>query len=144
MKKNKFTWIAGLILVVIVLIVLLVREKIYNVTLLSNENFSVAAGAYNALSFKIDITDKKSNIIQGRVTDKAGYGINFMVFDAKNFNAWKDHNPTTPYVKEKNSKEFSFSFFPDHSDEYFFVFDNTYSLANNKLPEVYAIWSYRK
>ena len=145
MLKNKFTWMAGIILVIIVIVALLAREKVYRVTLLSNQSFSVASGDYKALSFKIDITDKKSNIIRGRVADRAGYGINFMVFDAKNFNAWKDRNPNTfSYVKEKNSKEVKFSFFPDHSDHYFFVFDNSYSVAKNKLPEVYAIWSYKK
>lgn len=145
MKKHRFTILTGVILVIIVGVTLLARERVHRETLLGTQSFSVNAGDYKVMSFKIDISDKKSNIIQGRVRDRAGYGISFMVFDTKNFNAWKERNHRAfSYVKEKNSKDVSFSFFPDHSDRYFFVFDNSYSIAKNKLPEVYAIWSYKK
>lgn len=110
-----------------------------------NETFAVNAGQATPYYARIEISDKKYNRIEGVVEEKSGHGINFMILDTKNYNAWKEDNSSAmAYVKEKNITNYNFSFIPDHSDDYYFVFDNTNSIFTNKLVAAQATWKYRQ
>lgn len=116
----------------------------YNVSIMS-ENFAVDSRAYKGWSYRIEISDKQYNRIEGKLNEKSGHGINFLIFDTKNYNAWKEDNRNAmAYVKEKNVVNYDFSFIPDHSDDYYFVFDNTNSILTNKLVDFHATWKYRQ
>jgi hypothetical protein len=112
---------------------------------LFNENFAVDAGHYKIYYVRIEISDKQYNRIEGNSNEKSGHGINFLILDTKNYNAWKEDNGNAmAYVKEKNVVNYDFSFVPDHSDDYYFVFDNTNSILTNKLVDFHASWKYRQ
>lgn len=110
-----------------------------------NETFAVDARSYKFWKARVDISDKKYNRIEGTLDEKSGHGINFLILDTKNYNAWtEDNSNAMPYVKQSNVVNYDFSFIPDHSDDYFFVFDNTNSIFTNKLVAIHATWKYRQ
>ena len=113
-----------------------IRKKIID------EKPTIPAGYYYYIRVYIDVSGKKNIIISGKVTETAGYDINFYVFDQKGFNGWKSKQSYTPYVYAKKIKSYSYSFVPDHTDYYYFVLDNGYSLFTNKVPEITATISY--
>ncbi len=116
----------------------------YDVPLFS-DNLAINAGHAKQWKVRIDISDKTRNVIEGRLEELSGHGINFWVLDTKNYNAWKaDNSNIQPYVREKNVVNYDFSFIPDHSDDYYFVFDNTNSILTNKLVKSSASWKYRQ
>lgn len=116
-------------------------QTIFNIPMVDT-TVSVQNGQYTYYQYPVDLTDKSNNAIQGTMTDTAGYGINFLIFDQQGFTAWySNHNNGSPYVKLTNSKGSSFNFVPTHTDTYYFVLDNTYSWFSNKLPHLVVNWS---
>lgn len=109
---------------------------------LLNDKPTVPALHYIYYKIHIDVSDKMNNVIYGKVLETSGYDINFYVFDQKNFNLWVGGESAEPYIVAKRVSSYSFSFVPDHSDYYYFVLDNTYSLFTNKVPQITATWSY--
>lgn len=102
----------------------------------SNLNYYVAS-AY------VDINNKFSNVVSGSISETSGHDIKFLVFDQKNYDAWKNHQNYGSYVSTDKIKSYSFSFIPDHSDTYYFVFDNTYSIFTSKKVTLSAVWNYQ-
>lgn len=116
----------------------------YDVPLYS-ETMAINAGAAKQWKVRIDISEKTRNVIEGRLEELSGHGINFWILDTKNYNSWRaDGSNIQPYVREKNVVNYNFSFIPDHSDDYYFVFDNTNSILTNKLVKSSASWKYRQ
>src|SRR5574341_401074 len=111
--------------------------------LFDKETMTLTAGQWGGKSIMINVDGKSSNLVKGSFIESGGHDINFFVFDQKNYNAWKDDNPTTPYVSMKRSGGSEFSFVPDHTDIYYFVFDNTYSILVPKVPVLSATWSWQ-
>jgi hypothetical protein len=105
--------------------------------------FTVPARDFVYYSVYIDVTGKENNLVTGTVIETAGYDINFYVFDQKGFNAWSHGGSAQAYVDARRVGSYTFSFVPDHSDYYYFVLDNKYSLFTNKVPYVRAEWSYQ-
>ncbi len=104
---------------------------------------TVPAGKSVYYSIYIDISRKEKNIVSGEVVETAGYDINFYVLDQVNYNAWKEGRWAVAYVSVERINSYSYSFVPDHSDYYYFVLDNTYSLFTNKVPQITATWNYQ-
>lgn len=120
------------------------RPRDYNQPLF-NESFAIDAGKAQYYRIRIEISDKTHNVIEGRMEEKSNHGVNFLILDTKNYNAWTaDNSNMMPYVRQKNVVSYDFSFVPDHSDDYYFVFDNTNSLFTNKLVSFHANWKYRQ
>jgi len=84
----------------------------------------VPTGYFFHLSQIYDIDDKTKNRVTGNFRVDSGPTINFFIFDQKNFNAWKDGQSYQPYFVERDVKSGDFSFIPDHTDRYYYVFDN--------------------
>ena len=112
---------------------------------LFGETFAVEAGHYKTWKARVEVSEKQYNRIEGNITEMSGHGINFLILDTKNYNAWvEDSRNAMAYVKQKNTKNYDFSVVPDHSDDYYFVFDNTNSILTNKLVKTNASWKYRQ
>jgi len=124
-------------------------EKVpYKVTeresqILINDKPTVKAGYYIYYKCYIDVSQKEDNIVSGSINETSGNDINFYVFDQKDFNAWKNGQAVSPYVYAKRVKSYTFSFVPDHTDYYYFVLDNGYSIFTNKVPEIVVVWNYK-
>ncbi len=112
------------------------------IQILINDKPTVKPGYYLYYKCYIDISHKENNIVAGSIVETSGNDINFYVFDQKGFNAWRNGESVQPYVYAKRVESYTFSFVPDHTDYYYFVLDNTYSLFTNKVPEIKVIWSY--
>ncbi|MEM3713296.1 MAG: hypothetical protein QXR97_07160 [Thermoproteota archaeon] len=109
---------------------------------LLDEEPTVKALQYVYYPIYIDISGKQENEIFVDVVEKAGYDIDFYVFDQKGFNTWKEKGSAPAYVSAKRVRSYSYSFVPDHSDYYYFVLDNRYSWFTNKVPRITASWRY--
>ncbi len=105
---------------------------------------TVSAGQYIYYSRYVDVAGKQQNFVAGKVTETAGYDINFFVFDQKGFNAWKQGGSSAAYVDARRIASQDYRFVPDHTDYYYFVLDNTFSWFTNKVPSVTATWSYQE
>lgn len=103
---------------------------------------TVSAGQYLWYTRYIDVSDKQQNTVSGKVTETAGYDINFFVFDQKGFNTWKEGGSSVACVDARRIASQDYRFVPDHTDYYCFVLDNGFSKYTNKVPSITATWSY--
>jgi len=120
-----------------------IQESI-SIPLASNRIDAVPNLSYRVYTVEIDVSNKQSNKISGSFTEESGHDIKLYVFDQKNFNAWKANQSYAPYVDSGKRPAYFFSFIPDHTDTYYFVFDNKYSWFTNKVPNLTATWNYKK
>lgn len=112
--------------------------------LFNEDVMTVKAGTYSAQKIMLNVDGKTHNMIKGSFVEPAGYGITFYVFDQKNYNAYEAGHRTTAYVSARRVKSYEFTFVPDHSGIYYFVFDNGYSVSTNKVPVLSVVWSWQE
>lgn len=110
--------------------------------LFDEETYAVSAGQGRAFPVHIEITDKSHNSVTGSVKAIAGGEFLFYIFDQKNYNAYRTGGSWQAYVYRGRVTDYRFSFVPDHSDWYYFVLSNTFSIFTNKLVEMSATWSW--
>jgi len=119
-----------------------VPETLSRSITLVDDKPTVGAGKAIYYRIYIDISNKVNNVVYVSVTETAGYDITLLVLDQKNFNSWDAGRSYVAYIEAKRVTSYSDRFVPDHSDYYYFVLDNTYSLFTNKVPQIKAVWSY--
>jgi len=112
--------------------------------LFNDDAITVKAGTYYGEKVMLNVDGKTHNRLKGSFVEPAGYGITFYVFDQKSYNAYEAGHRTTPYVSARRVKSYEFTFVPDHSGLYYFVFDNGYSVSTNKVPVLSVVWSWRE
>lgn len=105
---------------------------------------TVPAGKILYYKRYIDFSGKDKNIVSGKITETAGYDINFYVFDQENYNAWRNGMSFSSFVTAKSVRSHEYSFAPSRSDYYYFVLDNGYSMFTNKVPSTTATWDYQE
>ncbi len=115
-----------------------------NLVLWDNESFGVSAGYYQPYYYYIDIAGKTGNFVTGNVQSLAGGEFLFYVFDQKNYNAWRNNQSYQPNIAPGRVTNYNFSFVPDHTDYYYFVFSNTFSFFTNKLIQFSADWDWQE
>jgi len=152
-KSYKGYYITAIVLVLIVIFFLPiipvektipVQKTVTRTETLINDKPTVSAGYYLYYREYIDISGKSRNVVYVSVVETAGYDIRLYVFDQKGFNAWRNGYSSQPYVDSGRIKSYSGSFVPDHSDYYYFVFDNSYSWFTNKVPQITVTWEYQE
>ncbi len=111
-----------------------------NYTLWNDTSFDVSARTYRYYNYYIDIANRQSNFVTGSVKSISGVSINFFIFDQKNFYAWRDSQNYQPYLSG-NVTEYDFTFVPDHTDYFYFVFDNGFSSFGSKLIQFSSDWT---
>ena len=112
--------------------------------LFNEDAMTVKAGTHSAQKIMLNVDGKTHNMLKGSFVEPAGYGISFYVFDQKNYNAFNEGGSRTPYVSAKRVKSYEFTFVPDHSDLYYFVFDNGYSISIDKVPVLSVTWTWQE
>lgn len=112
--------------------------------LFNEDPMTVKAGTHSAQKIMLNVNGKTNNMVKGSFVEPAGYGITFYVFDQKNYKAFNEGGSRTPYVSAKRVKSYEFTFVPDHSDIYYFVFDNGYSISTDKVPVLSVTWTWQE
>jgi len=92
--------------------------------------------------FFVDVLGKQNLKIFGDFSVEAGRDIILYVFDQKGFNSWASGGATTPYVSSGKVGSYSFTFYPDHTDNYYFILDNRYSILTNKVVSISVTLAY--
>ena len=101
--------------------------------LISISQQTVKANGYFSQKIWIDIQGKNDCVVAGRMTEITGNGITFILFDDSNFQSWKEGATSFPLLTYPNITSQSFSFSPQTSGDYVFVFDNRYSPIEKKI-----------
>ncbi|MFA4820327.1 MAG: hypothetical protein WC613_05230 [Candidatus Aenigmatarchaeota archaeon] len=88
----------------------------------------------------LDIDNKKSVLVFGSIKEKSNKPIDFFILDQKNFFAYDKSDNYNVEYRIDNVATNNFRFVPDHSDIYYFVFENKETV--NKTLELQVFWSY--
>lgn len=112
--------------------------------LFNEDAMTVKAGTHSAQKIMLNVNGKTHNMVKGSFVEPAGYGITFYVFDQENYNAFNEGGSRTPYVSARRVKSYEFTFVPDHSGIYYFVFDNGYSISIDKVPVLSVTWTWQE
>lgn len=110
--------------------------------ILMNDKLSVPAWKYLYWVSFIDVSNKQNVKVFGNFTVEAGNDVIFYVFDQKGYNGWISGGSATPYVSSGKVGHYEFVFYPDHTDYYYFVLDNRYSIFTNKLVSTWVGLTY--
>jgi len=137
-------WIVGIGLFLVILSLSLIVSLTFPQTtqgssepheqnLISISQQTVKASGYFSQKIFIDIQGKNDYIVTGRMTEITGNKITFIVFDDSNFRSWEEGAASLPLLTFQDITGQSFSFSPQMSGYYVFVFDNRYSPIEKKI-----------
>lgn len=105
-----------------------------------DELATLAPGSYEVFPISLDLHD--SDRVNGLVTETAGRGIDFYVFDRQNYDRWRSDRSALAVVKREDVTASSFVFSPESSGTYYFVVDNRGSWVTSKRVELTGTWTW--
>ncbi|MBC7091606.1 MAG: hypothetical protein H5T50_06850 [Nitrososphaeria archaeon] len=116
------------------------QQVLSNQEIIINDKVSVDRWSYYSYRFFVDVSNRQNIKVFGNFSVLAGDDIVFYVFDQKGYNSWISGGSATPYVSSGQVGIYNFVFYPDHTDNYYLVLDNRYSLASLITNKLVSIW----
>ncbi len=105
---------------------------------------TVPAGTSRTYEQYIDLSGKDQNIVSGKIVETYGYDINFYVYDQKNYEAFREGKSASRLVDAKRVRSYEYIFEPTDTGNYYFIFDNRFSIFTSKAPNIKSTWHYQE